>query len=168
MRLSRHIVCASLVVLFLLPTRSGSLASQRNLAGYDKAVADYTHSFQLSFVEADLTNFIWTHWQQRRRGFVLVRLATPQGRESLDITERLFIEPLRNGSWCIHGLTEIEITELRWAPASQRKPPRDVKTEFEGISLEWGGTYRHLILKDKDGKEIDSFWVGPREETARS
>jgi hypothetical protein len=80
-----------------------------------------------------------------------------------NVTEQLFIEPLKNGSWCIRGSVQIDLTELRWAPASERKPARQLTAQFEGVSLEVGGTYRHLILKDKAGKTIDSFWVGPRE-----
>jgi hypothetical protein len=163
MDLRKFVQLALMVFLVDLELSRGAATVRRDLTGYDKAVADYAHSFQPSYVGADLANFIWTHWKQRRRGYVLVRLVTPQGKELLDITEQLFIEPSKNGSWCIHGVTEIDITELRWVPASQEKPPRHVKTEFEGVSLEWGGTYRHLILKDKAGKEIDSFWVEPRE-----
>jgi hypothetical protein len=142
---------------------AGAPTPRRDLSGYDKAVADYTHSFQPSFVQGDLENFVWTHWKQRRRGFVLVKLVTPQGKDMANITEELFIEPANKDSWCIHGSVQIELTELRWAPASQRKPARHVTAQFEGASLEWGGTYRHLILKDKMGNVIDSFWIGPRE-----
>src|ERR1051326_2350133 len=88
--------------------KTGPSTPQRDLSGYDKAVADYAHSYQIAAVQADLENFILTHWRQRRRGFVLVRLVTPQGKDLLNITEQLFIEPLKSGSWCIRGAVQIE------------------------------------------------------------
>ena len=75
----------------------------------------------------------------------------------VNMTKQLFIEPLRNGSWCVHGEVEAAISPLKWAPASQRKPARHVTAQFEAVSVEWTGADRHLVLKDKTGKVVDSL-----------
>jgi hypothetical protein len=80
-----------------------------------------------------------------------------EGRDQEDITKQLFIEPGRDGSWCVHGTVEAAISELRWVPASQKKPARHVAVQYEAVSVERASAERPLVLKDKTGKVVDSF-----------
>jgi|ERR1700693_2068474 len=133
----------------------------RDLTGYEKAVADYTHSFQPSYVEYDAQNFVWIHWKQRRPAFLYVRLFTILDETKADITTRLYIDPLRNGSCRVRELIEADVSELRWKPASQAKPAKHVSLQFEGAALEWGRG-RYLILKDSGGRPIPLL-IGPNQ-----
>jgi hypothetical protein len=130
---------------------------QRDLTGYDKAVADYTNSSQPFVVTRDLQDFVWIHWKQHRRAYVVVRSLTAEGKEMVNMTKRLFIEPGKDGSWCVHGEVQSEVAPLRWMPASQRKTPQAVTRQFEAVSIEKAGGDQHLVLKDKSGNVVDTI-----------
>ena len=73
------------------------------------------------------------------------------------MTKRLFIEPAKDGSWCVHGEVQSEVAPLQWMPASQRKPPQPVTRQFEAVSVEKAGGDQHLVLKDKAGNVVDTI-----------
>jgi hypothetical protein len=145
------------VLGLMIPAAVSTAALERDLSGYDKLAFDYTTSTAPALLDRQLQNFIYTHWKQRRRAFALVKIITLDGKNRVDIVKQLFVEPARNGSWCIRGMMEASLSELRWVPASQRKPPRQMAAQFEAVSAEWAGGDRHLVLKDKTGKMVDSF-----------
>ena len=133
------------------PTRN------RDLTGYDRAVADYIHSSQPFVVTRDLQSFLWMHWTQHRRAYIVVRSVTAEGKDMVNMTKQLFIEPNKAGSWGIHGEIQSEVTPLRWMPASQRKPPHTVTQQFDAISVEKAGGDQHLVLKDRAGNIVDTI-----------
>jgi hypothetical protein len=149
-----HII---LVAFLGLAVTSGGSARQRDLTGYEKAVADFIHSAAPAVVLRDLQDFVWTHWKQRRRGYVLIRSVTAEGQEMVNMTKQLFIESLKDGSWCVHGEIQAAVAPLRWMPASQRKPPKSVVRHFEAVSVEKVGGDQHLVLKDKNGNVVDTI-----------
>jgi|GEM_PF-3185959 len=158
--MTRHVRQIGLAILLSLAvpaTDSVAATSQRNLAGYDKLGFDYTKSTEPANLDRQLQNFILTHWKQHRRAFVVVRIITMAGKDLADITKQIFVEPDRNGSWCIRGAVDAEVSPLRWVPASQRKPPKHVRAQFEAVSVDW--IFDHdrklLALKDSSGKVVD-------------
>src|ERR1700722_6225111 len=122
---------------------SGSPARKRDLTGYEKAVADFINSAAPAVVLRDLQDFVWTHWTQRRRGYVLVRSVTADGQEMVNMTKQLFIEALKDGFLCVHGEIQAEVAPLKWMPASRRKPPKSVVRQFEAVSVEKVGGDQH-------------------------
>lgn len=134
----------------------GGATHQRDLTGYDKAVADFIHD-PPGVVNPSLQDFVWLHWKQHRRGYVLIRYRTAEGKDIVNAIKQLFIEPLKDGTWTVRGDIEGETEPLRWAPASQRKPPSRFTRNFEAVSVERVGADQHVILKDKAGNVVDSL-----------
>ena len=154
--MTRTVLCAEVLIALSLSGRA-SATPQRDLTGYDKAVADYIHSSQPFVVTRDLQHFVWIHWTQHRRAYVMVRSSTAEGQEMINMTKLLFIEPRRDGSWCIHGEIQSEVSPLRWMPASQKKTPKAVTRQYEAVSVEKVGGDQHLVLKDKTGSAVDTI-----------
>jgi hypothetical protein len=144
------------VIVFVASTVVGASTRQRDLTGYDKAVADFLHD-PSGVVNPALQEFVWLHWKQRRSGYVLVRSRTAEGKEIVNMIKRLYIEPSKDGTWCVHGDIESEVSPLRWLPTSQRKPPTRVTRHFEAISVERVGSDQHVVLKDRAGNVVDSL-----------
>jgi hypothetical protein len=90
-------LCLTLVLLLSLQTRAlsqgtpdESFDSKRNLSRYDKigpfVVPVGTRG---KFVSEKIRDFIWRHWQQRRRGYAVVTFHSVEGEPS---TSHMFIE----------------------------------------------------------------------------
>jgi hypothetical protein len=151
------LVSVSIAVIGAISSINAASTGQRDPTGYDKAVADYIHSSQPFVVTRDLQDFVWIHWTRHRRAYVVVRSVTAEGQQMINMTKRLFIEPARDGSWCVHGEIMSEVVPLRWMPASQKQPPQSVTRQFEAVSVEKVGGDRHLVLKDKTGNVVDTI-----------
>jgi hypothetical protein len=104
----------TLLYLFVPATVDAAGPPHRDLAGYDKVGVDYTHSQEPVVLDRGLRNFVYDHWKQRRRAFILIRSLTAEGRDMVDMTKQLFIEPGKDRSWCVHGAVEAAVSELRW------------------------------------------------------
>jgi hypothetical protein len=155
----RQIGLAILLGLAVSATDGVAATSQRNVTGYDKLGFDYTKSTEPANLDRQLQKFIYAHWQQHRRAFVVIRIIALADPHRADITKLLFVEPAKDGSWCVRGEVEADVSPLRWVPASQRTPPKHVTTQFEAVSVDW--VFEHdrksLVLKDRSGKAVDTL-----------
>ena len=97
--------------------------------------------------------FIWTHWQEQRRGYIIVRYA------SVDAVSdsHIFIEPDDGGSW--HVVWRIERV-LQMGHSGEVDDVPDLRSverrKARGADFQEPGT-PILIFKDKDGKEIETL-----------
>jgi hypothetical protein len=100
--------------------------------------------------------FLWEHWQQKRRGYAVVRFGSTDAVSD----SHIFIEPDENGAWRVAWRIERvvsinksgdidvvpDIRELEWAVATEKSFNPYTKP---GTSI--------LIFKDRDGKEIEKL-----------
>jgi hypothetical protein len=128
-----------------------ALAAKRNLEEYEK-LGPLCHELLDSpdaNVESKVEGFIWHHWKEQRRGFVV---ATVHSLEALPTTFFIFIEPDIKGKWRVDWHTErILFDGMRdhggFTAYSVRCIPEDENHPID-----------RLKLKDKRGKLIGTIW----------
>src|SRR5713101_3896886 len=138
------------------------VAQGRNLERYDrlvlkdpepKAVVERWHDPML----AQARTFLWTHWQQRKRGYLILT------RSSVDhmSTSHIFVEPDDIGRWRVYwrSIDRREVTDLptdysmRWAltggwdkpgtslAEGQLPDPVEDRLELRDVCREWDGSF---------------------------
>ena len=128
----------------------------RDLSAYDKlgplvsSKGPYVRD-----IEDKVQNFVWQHWKQHRRGYLVFTVHTLEGEPT---TSHLFIEPARDGSWHVRGILYSMYSDRRFVDDPLKKPDRHVTTRFDAVSVEWvSDRGRYMVLKDKAGKVVDSL-----------
>jgi hypothetical protein len=98
-------------------------------------------------------DFIWTHWQEQKRGYVIVRFG------SVDAVSdsHIFIEPDESGAWQVVWRIERVVSFENPGMINDVPDLRSVKRGEAGRSdFQEAGT-PILIFKDKNGKVIETL-----------
>jgi hypothetical protein len=128
-----------------------SVYDQGGREGCDLVLASDASRCEDSYKKARA--FIWTHWQEQRRGYIIVRFA------SVDAVSdsHIFIEPDEGGAW--HVVWRIERV-LQMGHSGEVDDVPDLRSverrEARGADFQEVGTLI-LVFKDKDGKEIETL-----------
>ena len=131
--------------------RDLSVYDQGGREGCDLVLASDASRCEDSYKKARA--FIWTHWQEQRRGYIIVRFA------SVDAVSdsHIFIEPDEGGAW--HVVWRIERV-LQMGHSGEVDDVPDLRSverrEARGADFQQVGTLI-LVFKDKDGKEIETL-----------
>jgi hypothetical protein len=166
---SNRLVIALGLFVFTVSNASILLASdtkrERGLKGYDRA-GPYTLSVQSHYAGAEETlasirNFIWSHWSQKKKGYLSVTRFSLEGNRT---TREFFIEPSDKESWRIRIIVTREISSFTG------KPPKTTTSTLIGVSVKRidksgehelapdqevaGGSYR-LVITCRNGEEIE-------------
>lgn len=170
MHLMALLLIANLVILpSLAAAQSGpskrqisKIVGSRNLSAYDFGGHEGCGGFYLkseaSRCEASIEkarNFIWQHWQEKRKGYIIVALGSIDALSDAYI----FIEPDKKGNWHIvwrwariYGIggNRGEVDDMPDIVNVERKIASDKDYRFRA-----GTSY--LTFVGKDGKEIDTL-----------
>jgi hypothetical protein len=101
-------------------------------------------------------SFVYSHWQQRKRGYVVFTIHTIEGEPT---TEELYVEPGPSARWRVRGHSHSIYSDLRMVDDPQKQPDRHVTRDFDAVALEWmrDRGVKYLALKDASGKIVDSL-----------
>jgi hypothetical protein len=109
------------------------------------------------FVSEKIRDFIWRHWQQRRRGYAVVTFHSVEGEPS---TSHMFIEPNEDGIWHLSVRIDRKLIDRRgWSNPEFRGKLIDQTDSFDVLTIERltdGRSYR-LRFKDKNGTTIKDW-----------
>lgn len=104
-------------------------------------------------VEQQLKDFIWRHWKEKRRGFVIATFYSIEGHPSTSFT---FIEPSAEGRWRIDTKIERKLFDLK-----TRQPRRQtngyVAYMVKRVPKGKNRPGYQLIFLDERGKHITAF-----------
>ncbi len=135
--LLRLLIAAAMSIMTLScnsTTQSGSIqqTQMRDLSRYDKA-GPYTIELELDTqarnkLEAEIREFLWSHWHQRRLGHVTVTQYSKEGEPS---TSSYDIEPDEKGAW--HIAVKIDRTLVDRGGSKSR---RSELVEYEAYAIE--------------------------------
>ena len=96
--------------------------------------------------------FIWGHWQEKRRGYIIIQFAYDDRRSDA----HLFIEPDGGGSW--HGVWRQKSLPVGYFGEIEQFP--DIRSIEQGRAdnndIEPAGT-PILVFRDKDGRKFMTF-----------
>jgi hypothetical protein len=98
--------------------------------------------------------FLWKHWQERRRGYIIVSL----GSYDADSDSHIFVEPDESGAWHIvwriervksmeHQGEVDDVPDIR--SVERRRAKKSDVEEETGVPI--------LVFKDASGKEIETL-----------
>lgn len=144
-------------------------AKMRNLARYDKA-GPYTIELRLdaqarSNIEANVREFLWSHWHQRRLGHVAVTRYSKEGEPS---TSSYFIEPDERGVW--HIAVKIGRTLV---DRGDSKSQRYESVEYEAYSVERievpkGGLTQSAVIPEREARTPQSYRLALKDERGKA
>jgi hypothetical protein len=140
----------------IIETEMKSQATKRKLDDYER-LGPLCHELIRYGADQDIErrvkDFIWQHWKEKRRGFVIVTFHSIEGEPS---TSFMFIEPDAKGRW--HVDTKIERKLFDW----NIRQPRRQTNGYTAYSVKRvpGDESRliyQLIFMDERGKRITDF-----------
>lgn len=165
-------VASLFLMLSCNPTiKSSSLqqAKMRDLSGYEKA-GPYTIELNLDAparanIEAEVREFLWNHWQQRRLGYVRVTLFSKEGEPS---ASSYFVEPDEKSAWRI--AVKIDRTMVnRGDSKSQRHESVEYGAYFvERIEVPKDGLTHRAVLPDGERRSPQSYRLALKDEKGKS
>ena len=135
-------------------TIAAPLASQQDLRAYGRLAVDYSKTPYILDSERQVQNFVWRHWNQRRRGYVVFTIRTLEGDVA---TTHLFIEPAKQGYWHVRGIVYGFYSDRFLRNNVPKRPDTHAVTKFEAVSVDWVFDHdrKFLALKGRSGKVID-------------
>jgi hypothetical protein len=151
-RIKRSFAFSVLLAVLIVSLDRATASETRDLALYDKI-----GPFELRLLDAapskksQVSEFVWQHWTERRRGCAVITLYSVEGEPS---TFHMFIEPDGSGQWHI---------DIRGEHDRAGRPGRDAGKRWhetsrfdiravERVRHPAGGHY--LSMKDSAGKEV--------------
>jgi hypothetical protein len=94
--------------------------------------------------------FIWKHWQEQKRGYVIVSL----GSDDAESDSHIFVEPDESGAWHV-------VRRIQRVFAMEHSGEIDDVPDIDSIEQRQAGKYDVepagtviLVFRDRDGKEI--------------
>jgi hypothetical protein len=158
-------------LLALMPFAQG-IANQttaRNLFEYEKA-GPFSMALKLNSksrlrLEAEVRDFVWKHWRERRLGYVTFTKFSKEGESS---KSDVFIEPDQEGSWRVAVRVERVVVDraskrrqrsaIEYSAYSLERIDPGLRVNAEAIvipdtAVKNSASYR-LVLKNKDGTEL--------------
>ena len=130
--------------------------AQEELSGYEKLGPIEQKPWESPVAVEQVRKFVWDHWNQKRRGYVVFTFHTKEGEPT---TRYLFIEPSAIGTWHIRGRIESTRTDRRMANDPQKQPDTQELKVFEAVRVVrvGAGARSYLVLKEASGKVVDSL-----------
>lgn len=152
----RSILSLSLPTLFAMSVLGSDSLQAYDSGGSRLVSAPYT-SLESKKVLAEVREFIWTHWQSRQLGHIVVTWVSIEGEPS---TSSFFIQPSKEGTWCVS--VQVARTVISRAGSHRSYESNDYRActlerrptnKLPGASATQPQTrdYR-LLLIDRDGK----------------
>ena len=163
----------AIISLLTCPLTLGSFANQtkvRDLRSYEK-IGPFSIALNLDAqsrikLEAEVREFVWEHWRERRLGYVTFTKFSKEGEPS---TSHLFVEPDEEGVWRVAVKIDRKVVERHGSKRRHRSSTEYIAYALERIEVPTSGLdepillpeialkkpdlYR-LVLKDKDGKAL--------------
>jgi hypothetical protein len=155
-RMIKQIFIIIFICFLAISARNQSLQTdQRNLNDYDKISFDIPVSESPYSAVAKARSFIWEHWQQHRKGYVILKLRNKHGELT---TSQTYIEPNENGEWRVVIHTKSELRDRRLLNDPKRTGKILYQTRsFEAYEVEQVKIKNKdyfLRYKDKNGKVL--------------
>jgi hypothetical protein len=101
-------------------------------------------------------DFIWNHWREKKRGYVVVTMTSPDSASNVHI----FIEPEIGGAWRV-----VWRSELLYCACPEPHTPGEIYESAEVRSVEqkratetdidWPAGTRYLVFLDTYGNEVE-------------
>lgn len=133
-----------------------SQAAKRRLDEYEKLgplCHELIHYGAEQDIERRVKDFIWQHWKEKRRGFVIVTFHSIEGEPS---TSFMFIEPDAEGRW--HVDTKIERRLFDWNIRQPRRQTNGYTAHsVKRVPGNEGRPIYQLVFMDERGKRITDF-----------
>ena len=143
-------------------------AKMRDLSRYDKA-GPYTIDLNLDAqsranIEAEVREFLWNHWKQRRLGYVRVTRYSKEGEPS---ASSYFVEPDEKSVWQI--AVKIDRTLLdRGGSKSQRHESVEYGAYFvERVAVAKDGLTQRAVIPDGETRSPQSYRLALRDEKGK-
>ena len=143
------------------PTKETAIAD-RSLSGYESGghlgcktpLIRESRRCQSSLRQA--RDFIWKHWREKKRGYVVVTMTSPDSASDVHI----FIEPDIGGAWRV-----VWRSELLYCACPEPHTPGEIYESAEMRSIEqkragetdidWPVGTRYLVFLDASGNEVE-------------
>ena len=141
----------------------------RDLSRYEKA-GPYTIELKLDAqarakLEADIREFLWNHWQQRRLGHVMVTQYSKEGEPS---TSSYFVEPDEKGIW--HITVKIDRTLVdRGGSKSQHQESVEYEAYLvERIEVPKDGLTARVSIPEGEMRSPQSYLLALKDKTGKA
>jgi hypothetical protein len=172
--LLRWLIAAAMSTMILncnATTQSGFVqqTEMRDLSGYDRA-GPYTIELRLETqarnrLEAEIREFLWSHWHQRRLGHVTVTQYSKEGERS---TSSYFIEPDEKGAWHIAVKIDRTLVE-RGGSKSQRSESLEYKAYVvERVDVPKDGLTQGVAIPEGEMRQPQSYRLALKDEKGKS
>lgn len=164
---------ASLVLMLscnpMIQNSSLQQAKMRDLSRYDKA-GPYTIELNLDAqaranIEAEVREFLWNHWQQRRLGYVSVTRYSKEGEPS---ASSYFVEPDGKSVWLIAVKIDRKLVD-RGGSKSQRHESVEYGAYFvERVEVPKDGLTQRAVIPDGERRSPQSYRLTLKDEKGKS
>lgn len=157
------LACTQLLLTFFITIGQSSTtacAARRNSTDYD-VFGPYTvpRFGEVGKVYADMREFVWTHWREKRRASAVVITSSIQ--EGIPCTKTAIVEPDKMGQWYLEVKTECKKGSPRTSKAtaySLERLKRDsagrwAEEKLSDTAEASGGTYIIRLL-DRSGIDV--------------
>lgn len=166
------LAASSIMILSCNPTtqsRSLQQAKMRDLSRYEKA-GPYTIELKLDAqarakLEADIREFLWNHWQQRRLGHVMVTQYSKEGEPS---TSSYLVEPDEKGVWHIAVKTDRTLIDRGGVKSQRRESVEYAAYSVERIEVPKDGLTPSVVIPEGETRTPQSYRLALKDEKGKA
>lgn len=141
-------------------TEGNSLMQEktRDLSSYEKAgpyvIPLMVDGAARGKLEAKVRQFVWEHWQGRRRGYLSITKYSKEGEPS---TSHFFIEPENDGAWRVAVLINRVIIERHGVKGQLSESITYDAYLLERVEVRKPGLSQSVLLPDSEVREPESY-----------